>query len=133
MRRGWQNILVAAALALGVGACAHAKADHEPINSTAELVTYLDKNGIPAYFSGKTNQTNLSQAASEYQVRGGMLRIFEYKSPAAAIQDYGRIDNEVKSRTPMVFYDGGKLIVIYWGNDPLVEEKLTDVMGPSAV
>ncbi len=122
-------------LAVALSGCVFFRPNNIPhVNSTKGLVDYLQGQGIGMIYNGPTTAAPFSEPAVEYQVNaGGILRIFEYNSSAAAVQDYAHIDQfRDPMRSPHVYYQD-KLIVIYYGNHPLVQEKLTDVLGSPGV
>lgn len=98
----------------------------------AGILSGLEAEGVVTMASGAAMQSFLMESGQEFVLSDGqVLQIFEYDSQAGAALDVSRINasgNNVFS--PPHFYRRGKVIAVYFGNNPVVEQALVNVLGP---
>jgi hypothetical protein len=94
------------------------------IDSAQSLVDALTKAGVSVNSTGPIEQPFFSEKGTSYEAGKGYLQIFEYTDQAAAGVDAAKINSDGAIEgfsptwvAPPHFYQVGRLIVIYLGDD----------------
>lgn len=124
-------LAVLLAVAAGCAGTRPAAAPGDTISTTDELVDYLGREGLSTQPVGLASLPILSISGEEYRTAGGeTLQVYTYDDEQAARADAGRVAAEKSgpSRAPH-FYQRGRFLVVYFGDDPAVELTLSDLFG----
>ncbi len=130
-------LLVATALAVCIPlwtGCTSSRSTKKPaFETTAELVSYLRSKRVNLMSNGPITQPFLLEPGQSYDVMsGGTLHVFEYESETGASFDASRINmNQMGAEDKPKVFRRGKLIAIFFGDDPRTTSVLTEGMGSS--
>lgn len=102
------------------------------------LLSALKKSGITVRRGGRVSQPFFSVGGRTLNLGGESVQVFEYARAAAAERDAKRVapsGSGVATSMPMWvgtphFYKGGRLIVLYVGDNQSVVKALEDALGP---
>ena len=119
------------ALSLTLTACAgSAAASQYEFQTKADLITYLQREGITLQEFGAVMEPAFSGDGTQYNVLGGgTLYIFEYRSATAASLDASQVNGAVLGMSGPKIYQDGPLLAVYTGNDARVQTALSTVLG----
>jgi hypothetical protein len=106
------------------------------IDNAQSLVDALTKAGITVNDTGPIEQPFFSEKGTSYEAGKGYLQIFEYTDQAAAAADAAKVkaDGTIEGYSPTWvapphFYQVGRLIVIYLGDDAADLTALQGLLG----
>ena len=107
------------------------------VNELDALVEALKAKGLSVVRAGGVTQPFFSVEGRALNVAGENVQVFQYRTAAAAAKEAGRISPDGSGTgTSMVtwvgtphFFRGGKLIVLYVGDDSKVLEALRSSLG----
>lgn len=110
----------------------------EPVRDFFSLVCKLRAVGYIVESAGQVSQPFFSVNGQVITVNGGHVQVFEYKTPAAARAAAATVSLDGSSVGTTIitwvdtphFYQKGKLIVLYVGNDAGVIDALEAALGP---
>lgn len=114
------------------------RSHREPVRDFFSLVCKLRAAGYSVESAGQVSQPFFSVKGQVITVNSGHVQVFEYKTPAAARAAAATVSPDGSSvgitiitwvDTPH-FYQKGKLIVLYVGNDAAVIDALGSALGP---
>jgi hypothetical protein len=114
-----------------------------------DQVSFIDSlrgSGHTVEILGDVEQPFLQAQGTRVQASGGSLaapaelQLFQYESPAAARSDVGRLDRQgnppgtrINWIAPPHFFQSGRLVALYVGNDTTVVQTLSRLLGPAVV
>lgn len=112
--------------------------DDETVVDFDDLVGRLEASGATVTATGAVSQPFFTPEGQIIAVNGQDVQVFEYDNEAAAnaeadlvSPDGGSVGTSIMSWiAPPHFYDGGRLIVLYVGDDSGLIDALESVLGP---
>ena len=119
-------------LALPHTACTSLKTDTDPatVTDVDSLVEYLEQNSVALLDHGPFVSPTMSVLGYEYTpTSGGTLQVFQYPTAGDALTDVAQIDKGRDPRNAPHLYRKEDLVVLYWGDDPRLEQALRRVFG----
>ena len=109
-----------------------------PVTDYASLVRHLRAGGVSVGFEEEVEQPFFSVKGKVLRVRDEHVQVFEYPAAAAAQAEAGRVSangmtvgtTKVHWLGPPHFYQRGKLLVLYVGENREVQKALEAALGP---
>lgn len=100
------------------------------VTDRASLVRFLENEGVTLLSPQPVTATTFTQTGLAYRVAndGGELQVFEYRSTVEAEADAHRVGSGLGAYV----YQKGPIVVVYLGNDSLVQTALLRAMGRSS-
>ena len=99
--------------------------------TTEKLVGALRIRGVNLRSAGLARQPFFSESGRAFTAPGrGTLQIYEYDTEEGAARDVGRIDAaQMGVAMPPAVYRRGRLLALYFGDDPPTMSALSEALG----
>lgn len=107
------------------------------VTDLTSLVDILRAKGLNVEQGDSASQPFFSVQGTTLKVEGADVQVFEYADAEAAKADMAKIGPDGNPPTMMIewvepphFYQGGRLIVLYVGDDEQIKQTLSVTLGP---
>ena len=104
--------------------------DPETVTDVDSLVEYLRESSVALLDHGPFVSQTMSVTGYAYTpTSGGTLHVFQYPTAGDALTDVAQVDKGRDPRRSPHLYRKDDLVVLYWGDDPRLEQALRRVFG----
>jgi len=107
-----------------------------PITDMNSLIVALRSNGLTVETAGTVSQPFFDVQGTQVRVQDADVQVFEFADAEAANAAVALLGPDGNPRTMMIewvapphFYQAGRLVVLYVGDDAVMTQALTDVLG----